>query len=204
MFTGLVQDVGEVVEITDGQSGTTKLVIKSEIFSDDVEIGESISVAGVCLTVSAHNRAASTVEVEVMGETLAKTSLDQLTKGNRLNLERALLATDRLGGHIVQGHVDTTSELIDKRDEPNWHALRLSLPSAFAHYVIEKGSIAIDGVSLTISAVDKTAPQPWFEVSLIPTTLAKTTLSTLEPGMRVNLEFDVLAKYAESMLQSRQ
>ncbi len=203
MFTGLVQGLGEVVDITDGQSGTTKLVIKSEIFSDDIEIGESVSVAGVCLTVSAHNRASSTVEVEVMGETLAKTSLAQLTKGNRLNLERALLATDRLGGHIVQGHVDTTSELIDKRDEPNWHVLRLSLPPAFAHYVIEKGSIAIDGVSLTISAVDKTAPQPWFEVSLIPTTLAKTTLSTLEPGVRVNLEFDVLAKYAESMLQTR-
>jgi riboflavin synthase len=136
-----------------------------------------------------------------MGETLARTSLAKLKKGERVNLERALLAADRLGGHIVQGHVDTTASLLAKRTEPNWHVLRFELAPSAARYVIEKGSIAIDGVSLTVSNVDKSGQPPWFEVSLIPTTLAATTLAGLEPGQMVNLEFDVLAKYTESMLQ---
>jgi riboflavin synthase len=201
VFTGLVQQIGEVVEITSGTDATTKLVITAPMFAGEIKDGESIAISGVCLTVSGHQPDASRIEVEVMGETLARTSLANIKTGVRVNLERALLATDRLGGHIVQGHIDTTASLLAKRTEPNWHVLRFELAPSSGRYVIEKGSIAIDGVSLTVSNVDKSGEPPWFEVSLIPTTLATTTLSDLEPGQIVNLEFDVLAKYAESMLQ---
>lgn len=203
MFTGLVQGLGEVLEVSIGANATTKVTIFSPLLGQDIVMGESIAVSGVCLTVSAKDAKQSTIDVEVMGESLAKTSLSELKAGSKVNLERALLASQRIGGHVVGGHVDTVAELIHKRDEPNWHVLGFDLPADFSRYVITKGSVTIDGVSLTISAVDKTSSRPWFEVSLIPTTLSATTLSDLEVGEVVNVEFDVLAKYVESMLQSR-
>jgi riboflavin synthase len=199
MFTGLVQDIGEISNVGAGSNGTTCLAIKAPMFAGDIKIGESISVSGVCLTVTAHRPKDLEIEVEVMGETLARSSLGDKSVGDKVNLERALLATDRLGGHIVQGHVDTTANVIALRDDPAWRIIEFTLGDDFRKYIVEKGSITLDGVSLTVAGVDKTPGSASFEVALIPTTLNATTLGQLGLDSKVNVEFDVMAKYAESI-----
>jgi len=199
MFTGLVQGVGEISSVGTGSNGTTCLTIKAPMFAGDIKIGESISVSGVCLTVTAHRPKDLEVEFEVMGETLARSSLGDKSVGDKVNLERALLATDRLGGHIVQGHVDTTVNVMALRDDPAWRIIEFTLGDDYRKYIVEKGSITLDGVSLTVAAVDKTPGSANFEVALIPTTLNATTLGQLGLDSKVNVEFDVMAKYAESI-----
>jgi riboflavin synthase len=169
------------------------------MLNDDIKIGESISVSGVCLTVTAHRPKDLEIEVEVMGETIVRSSLGEKSPGTKVNLERALLATDRLGGHIVQGHVDTTANVVALRDDPAWRIVEFTLDDDYRKYIVEKGSITLDGVSLTVAAVDKTPGAASFEVALIPTTLNATTLGQLGLNSKVNVEFDVMAKYAESI-----
>jgi riboflavin synthase len=160
----------------------------------DAAAGSSIAVNGTCLTVVETTDGWFTADV--MAETLARTSLEGARPGSRVNLERPLRMADRLGGHLVQGHVDGTGEVLRRRHSEHWDVVRLSIPDGLSRYVVEKGSIAVDGVSLTVSATD----DGWFDVSLIPTTLEATTLGRIEPGDRVNLEVDVLAKYTERLL----
>ncbi|MFM8599305.1 MAG: riboflavin synthase [Mycobacterium sp.] len=198
MFTGIVEELGEVVALED-LGDSARLTIRGPLVTSDTRHGDSIAVNGVCLTV---------VEVigdgrftaDVMAETLNRSSLAGLAAGGPVNLERAAPVNGRLGGHIVQGHVDGTGEVISRTPSPNWEVVRLSLPPSLSRYVVEKGSITVDGVSLTVSAVGREGSADWFEVSLIPTTLARTTLGVAKPGSRVNLEVDVIAKYVEKLL----
>ena len=159
----------------------------------DAALGDSIAVNGVCLTVAALDGDAFVADV--MAESLRRSALGQLREGSVVNVERALLPTTRLGGHIMQGHVDGTAELLSRTPSQNWEVLRFSLPHDLARYVVEKGSIAVSGTSLTVSAIGA----DWFEVSLIPTTLRDTIFGTMGVGAAVNLEVDVLAKYVEKM-----
>ena len=159
-------------------------------------VGSSIAVNGVCLTVVELDRAAGTFAADVMRETLNRSSLATLATGDPVNLERPVAAGGRLGGHIVQGHVDGTGKVLERTPGDRWQLVRIGLPAALARYLVEKGSIAVDGISLTISAVDDTS----FTVSLIPETLTRTTLGRRAPGELVNLEVDVLAKYVERLL----
>ena len=193
MFTGIVEELGRVVAIEHAQESAV-LRVGGSVVTSDVAPGASIAVNGVCLTVT--DRYDGTVGFDVMAETLDRSSLGALVVGDPVNLERALAATDRLGGHIVQGHVDATAQLLHRTPGDRWEVVRLSLPDAVAHYVAEKGSIAVDGVSLTVSALG----EGFFEVSLIPTTLALTTLGHKQVGNVVNLEVDVIAKYVERLL----
>lgn len=194
MFTGIVEELGEVVG-KDDLCDSARLVIKGPVVTADVRHGDSIAVNGVCLTV---------VEVlpdgqfstDVMAETLDRSSLAALTPGSRVNLERAAAVNSRLGGHIVQGHVDGTGTVVSRVPSANWEVVRIALPAVLARYVVAKGSITVDGVSLTVSALG----DDWFEVSLIPTTLGLTTLGAAPPGSTVNLEVDVIAKYVERLL----
>lgn len=194
MFTGIVEELGEVV-VKDDLCDSARLVIKGPVVTADVRHGDSIAVNGVCLTV---------VEVlpdgqfstDVMAETLDRSSLAALTAGSRVNLERAAAVNSRLGGHIVQGHVDGTGTVVSRVPSANWEVVRIALPAMLARYVVAKGSITVDGVSLTVSALG----DDWFEVSLIPTTLGLTTLGAAPPGSTVNLEVDVIAKYVERLL----
>lgn len=196
MFTGIVEELGEVVGSQD-LGDSARLTIRGPVVTADARHGDSIAVNGVCLTV---------VEVlgdrftaDVMAETLHRSSLGALEIGSPVNLERAAAVNGRLGGHIVQGHVDGTGEVISRAPSQHWEVVRLALPPELSRYVVEKGSITVDGVSLTVSAVG----DDWFEVSLIPTTLGLTTLGGAEPGTRVNLEVDVIAKYVERLLSTR-
>jgi riboflavin synthase len=177
------------------EHGTTSAVLRAHgpLVSSDATHGASISVNGVCLTVV--DRHEGTVSFDVMAETLDRSNLGALAVGDPVNLERAMAATDRLGGHIVQGHVDDTAHLLHRTSGDRWAVVRLSLPSALARYVVEKGSITVDGVSLTVCALGT----DFFEVSLIPTTLALTTLGHKQVGEVVNLEVDVIAKYVERL-----
>lgn len=193
MFTGLVEELGEVVAV-DELEQAVRLTVRGAVVTADAEDGDSIAVNGTCLTVVETDGA--TFTADVMAETLARTSLRGAEPGRRVNLERPLRLADRLGGHLVQGHVDGTGEVLRRTSTPNWDVVRLSLPADLARYVVEKGSISVDGVSLTVSGIGA----DWFEVSLIPTTLASTTLGIVQPGDRVNLEVDVLAKYTERLL----
>jgi riboflavin synthase len=194
MFTGIVEELGQVVDLRQlGDSAV--LTVRGPKVSEDAVHGASISVNGVCLTVT--QRDADVVAFDVMAETLRRSSLGALAVGHPVNLERAMAATDRLGGHIVQGHVDGTAALVSRTPGEWWEVVRLGLPADLARYVVEKGSITVDGVSLTVSAVGA----DFFEVSLIPTTLALTTLGAKQPGDPVNLEVDVIAKYVERLLQ---
>ncbi len=196
MFTGLVEEKGTVTALV--QLGdAVRLTIRGPVVTTDAAHGDSISVNGCCLTVAGLDGDAFTADV--MAESLERTSLGDLVEGSEVNLERALAAGARMGGHIVQGHVDGTGRLIDRTPSENWHVLRFSLPDGLARYLVEKGSITVDGVSLTVVE----AGDEWFSVSLIPTTLADTTLGTRDPGDRVNLEVDVLAKYVERLLAAR-
>lgn len=196
MFTGLVEEIGRVDKL-EPQDDALRLTIGAQKVLTDAKFGDSISVNGVCLTVVEHTDAWFTADV--MQESLDRTGLGQLEVGSPVNLERALAAGARLGGHIMQGHVDGTSRLLSRTSSENWDVLRFSLDAGLARYVVEKGSIAVNGTSLTVSAVG----EDWFEVSLIPTTLAETTHGQLAEGDVVNIEVDVLAKYVEKMLGDR-
>ena len=191
MFTGLVAGTGTVDSLERDGDGM-RLRVRSEL-AGELSAGDSIAVNGVCLT--AVEPDAAGFSADVMSETLRRSSLGPLTSGDAVNLELPLRAGDRLGGHVVQGHVDGVGTVDWVRDEGFSRVVRVSAPAETLRYVVEKGSIAVDGVSLTVSAVDGQA----FEVSLIPETLERTTLGEAEPGRMLNLEVDVFAKYVEKL-----
>ena len=197
MFTGIVEELGRVAAIED-QSDAIRLTIGCTTAVSDAKLGDSIAVNGACLTVAEFDETGFTADV--MQESLDRTSLGGLAVGSPVNLERAVAAGARLGGHIVQGHVDGTGAIVSRTPAEHWEVVRISLPDDLDRYVVEKGSIAVDGTSLTVSALGGDAGSRWFEVSLIPTTLADTVLGTLDAGATVNLEVDVVAKYIEKLL----
>ncbi|MEU6425332.1 riboflavin synthase [Microbispora sp. NPDC046973] len=192
MFTGIVEELGEVVAL-EPQGDSARLTVRGAIVTADAGHGDSIAVNGVCLTVA--DAEGDSFTADVMKETLDRSSLGALRPGSRVNLERAVRADQRLGGHIVQGHVDGTGEVLSREPGEHWEVVRLSLPANLARYVVEKGSIAVDGISLTVADVTDDS----FAVSLIPTTLELTTLGRKQPGEPVNLEVDVIAKYVEKL-----
>ena len=211
MFTGIVEELGHVVRLETVED-SARLTVEAPTVTQDVSLGDSVSVNGCCLTVAAVHGSAFTADL--MAETLARTTLGSQAPGDPVNLERALRATDRLGGHIVQGHVDATAEVLDRHHGEHWDLLRIGLPREIARYVAVKGSVALDGVSLTVVDVEDAqhnapdaSPTPGagasLSVGLIPETLRRTTLGTRRPGERVNLEVDVMAKYAERLLGAR-
>ncbi len=201
MFTGIVEEVGTLV-VRDDQNDSAVLQIRAQKVLEDVGLGDSIAVNGVCLTVTAVD--GDVWSTDVMAETLRRSSLGAAAAGSGVNLERAVTAHTRLGGHMMQGHVDGVGSIVARTPSENWEVVRIALPSGLARYVVEKGSIAVDGVSLTVSAVSAADDaDPWFEVSLIPTTLRETTLGARAPGDPVNLEVDVIAKYVERLLGGR-
>ena len=197
VFTGIVEELGEVVAKEDFRD-FARLVIRGPVVTSDAGHGDSIAVNGVCLTV-VEVLPDGAFSVDVIGETLHRTSLRIIGVGSRVNLERAAAVNSRLGGHIVQGHVDGTGHVVARTPAERWVVVRIALPTALARYVVEKGSITVDGVSLTVSGLG----HDWFEVSLIPTTLETTTLGAVEVGAPVNLEVDVIAKYVERLLDAR-
>ena len=211
MFTGIVEELGRVVRLETVED-CARLTVEAPTVTQDASLGDSISVNGCCLTVAAMH--GSTFTADLMAETLTRTTLGSQAPGDPVNLERALRATDRLGGHIVQGHVDATAEVLDRSHGEHWDLLRVGLPQEIARYVAVKGSVALDGVSLTVVDVEDAqhdapdaSPTPGagasLSVGLIPETLRRTTLGTRRPGERVNLEVDVMAKYAERLLGAR-
>ena len=207
MFTGIVEELGRVVRLETVED-SARLTVEAPTVTQDVSLGDSVSVNGCCLTVTAVH--GSTFTADLMAETLTRTTLGSQAPGDPVNLERALRASDRLGGHIVQGHVDATAEVLDHHRGEHWDLLRIGLPQEIARYVAVKGSVALDGVSLTVvDVVDASADAPVpgagasLSVGLIPETLRRTTLGTRRPGERVNLEVDVMAKYAERLLGAR-
>jgi riboflavin synthase len=215
VFTGIVEDLGEVEDV-DQQGDFARIYIRSSVVTSDARIGDSICVSGVCLTVTgllggttppdppAHEGAARPpipprgFTADVMGETLRHSSLKSLSPGTLVNLERSVRLEDRLGGHLVQGHTDGTGTIQSRVSHADWDVVRISLPPDLARYVVHKGSITVDGISLTVSALSD--PQSWFEVSLIPETLKRTTMGAKQPGDEVNLEVDVIAKYVEKLI----
>ena len=194
MFTGIVEELGEIREIH-READSITLTIRATTVLDDVHHGDSIAVNGVCLTVVEFGDDFFTADL--MQETLVRSSLGQVEVGSKVNLERATAVGQRLGGHIVQGHIDGTGEVISRTPGERWEVVRISLPEQLSKYVVEKGSIAVDGTSLTVSAVG----EGFFEVSLIPTTLTDSVIGSTAVGTKVNLEVDVLAKYVEKMLE---
>jgi riboflavin synthase len=215
VFTGIVEEVGTVVVreelLAGGQVTAAVLRIRAQRVLEGVALGDSIAVNGVCLTVTGvepeGGDGVGVWSTDVMAETLTRSSLGGAVAGQPVNLERAVTPQTRLGGHLMQGHVDGVGHIVARSPGEHWEVVRISLPSGLARYVVEKGSIAVDGVSLTVSAVSD-VPGPdahpdsdaWFEVSLIPTTLRETTLGARAPGEPVNLEVDVIAKYVERLL----
>ena len=198
MFTGIVEEIGEVVAVERG-ADSARLTLRGPLVTSDAVHGASIAVDGVCLTV-VEQPEPSTFTVDVMAETLSRSSLHDVAPGRRVNLERAMRADGRLGGHIVQGHVDGTGTVAARTPGDAWEVVRIDIAPALARYVVEKGSVTVDGTSLTVSGVSAVDdPAPWFEVSLIPTTLELTTLGAKAVGGVVNLEVDVLAKYVERL-----
>ena len=196
MFTGIVEELGSVISF-EPQEDAVRLRIRGPLVTSDAVHGASIAVNGVCLTVVEHGDDEFTADV--MQETLTRSSLGALVQGSPVNLERPVTLQARLGGHLVQGHVDGTGSIISRTPSEHWELVRISLPDALGRYVVEKGSITVDGVSLTVVDADRDS----FTVSLIPTTLALTTLGTKHAGDPVNLEVDVVAKYVERMLDWR-
>jgi riboflavin synthase len=193
VFTGIIEELGEVVEWAPS-SDAARLTVRGPLAVSDAAHGDSISVSGVCLTVV--DAGEDWFTADVMAETIAMSTLKHPAPGTRVNLERAARVGDRLGGHIVQGHIDGTSTVLAVTDGEAWRVVRLSLPDGLAPLVANKGSIAVDGVSLTVSGVGS----DWFEVSLIPETLAATTLGALDTGDSVNLETDILARHVARLL----
>jgi riboflavin synthase len=197
MFTGIVEELGEVVYLTDAGGDSAVLAVRGPVVTSDARHGDSISVNGVCLTVI--DNVDGVFTADVMGESLRRSSLGVLTVGSQVNLERAATVGSRLGGHLVQGHVDGVGRIVAREPADEWEVLRFSLPPALSRYVVEKGSITVDGVSLTVMAVTDDT----FDVGLIPTTLKLTVLGAKSVGDPVNLEVDVIAKYVEKMLGER-
>jgi riboflavin synthase len=210
LFTGIVEDLGEV-EAVEHLGDFARIHVRSSVVTQDARVGDSICVNGVCLTVTgliaARSAPAGTAPpqpspaplgftADVMGETLRHSSLKSVAPGTKVNLERSVRLEDRLGGHLVQGHTDGTASIIGRDPQEDWEVVRISLPASLARYIVHKGSVAVDGISLTVSAIDA----DWFEVSLIPETLKRTTLGTKQPGAEVNLEVDVIAKYVEKLI----
>jgi riboflavin synthase len=199
VFTGIVEEVGEIVDVV-AQEDAARLRVRGPLATSDARPGDSIAVNGVCLTVV--DPADGAFGVDVMGETLRRSSLAGATAGTRVNLERAVAAGARLGGHIVQGHVDGTGTVVERTEHDGWTTVRFRVSDqegggrSLTRYVVEKGSIAVDGVSLTVTEVDDES----FAVGLIPTTLRETTLGEREVGSTVNLEVDVVAKYVERLM----
>ncbi|BBZ14103.1 riboflavin synthase subunit alpha [Mycobacterium branderi] len=186
--------MGEVVD-KDDLGDSARLTIRGPVVTADAGHGDSIAVNGVCLTV-VEVLPGGQFTADVMGETLDRSSLGRLRVGSPVNLERAAALGSRLGGHIVQGHVDGTGQILARTPAEHWEVVRISLPAALARYVVEKGSITVDGISLTVSGLG----EDWFEVSLIPTTRELTTLGSAPVGTPVNLEVDVVAKYVERLV----
>jgi len=210
VFTGIVEEIGTLL-VREDQGDAARLRIRAQKALEGVALGDSIAVNGVCLTVTAAGD--GVWSTDVMAETLRRSSLGALDAGDPVNLERAVTPHTRLGGHLVQGHVDGVGTVLSRTPSEHWEVVRIALPGELARYVVEKGSVAVDGVSLTVSAVsavgvggegaDTADAEPWFEVSLIPTTLRETTLGAVPPGSPVNLEVDVIAKYVERLLGAR-
>jgi riboflavin synthase len=210
LFTGIVEDLGEV-QAVEHLGDFARIHVRSSVVTQDARVGDSICVNGVCLTVTglitSRPAPAGTAPPEpsptpiafaadVMGETLRHSSLKSLSPGTKVNLERSVRLEDRLGGHLVQGHTDGTGTIQSRTSHADWDVVRVSLPADLARYVVHKGSITVDGISLTVSAIE----DDWFEISLIPETLKRTTLGTRQPGDEVNLEVDVIAKYVEKLI----
>lgn len=194
MFTGIVAALGTVVDVADNATGRRIRIEDADIFRD-IAIGDSVAVNGVCLT--AVDVAGDSIAVDIVQESLDRSNLGSLAPGMRIDLERPMLASGRFDGHIVQGHVDGVGILESIVAEGDAHRVRIALTSDLARYVVEKGSVTVDGVSLTVTAV---GTEPWFEVVLIPHTLEVTVLGLRKPGDQVNLEMDVLAKYVERLM----
>jgi riboflavin synthase len=200
MFTGIVEELGEVVSV-EHLGGAARITVRGPRVTADARPGDSIAVNGTCLTVTGLSGGEFTADV--MAETLHRTGLGELAPRTAVNLERSLRVGDRLGGHMVQGHVDGVGTVASRVTGDRWDVLRITVPRGFARYLVEKGSVAVDGVSLTVSALGGgPGEQPWFEVSLIPATLAATTLGRVQAGGSVNLEADVIGKYVERMLRA--
>jgi len=197
MFTGIVEELGEVVHLTDAGGDSAVLAVRGPVVTSDARHGDSISVNGVCLTVI--DNVDGVFTADVMGESLRRSSLGVLSAGSPVNLERAATVGTRLGGHLVQGHVDGVGTILAREPADDWEVLRFALPRELARYVVEKGSITVDGVSLTVMEVTADS----FSVGLIPTTLKLTVLGAKSVGDPVNLEVDVIAKYVEKMLGDR-
>ena len=194
MFTGLVEEIGTVEGLTQ-LDDAVRIAVHAPKVTADAAPGDSIAVDGVCLTLVGNDGGVFTADV--MRETLERSQLGSYAPGARVNLERALAAGQRMGGHIVQGHVDGVGEVVSRTPSAHWEVVRFTLPGRLERYVVEKGSIAVNGTSLTVSAVG----EGFFEVSLIPTTLRETTAGGLAPGDPVNLEVDIVAKYVEKMVR---
>jgi riboflavin synthase len=197
MYTGIVEELGEVVGL-EHLEGAARITVRGPLVISDAAPGDSLSINGVCLTVTAAHD--GTFTADVMAETLSRSSLGDLRPGSPVNLERSVRPDGRLGGHLVQGHVDGVGAIISRSPAEHWDVVRISLPAGLVRYVVEKGSVGVDGVSLTVTATSDAEGPPWFEVSLIPETLRRTTLGRKLPGDTVNLEVDVIAKYVEKLL----
>lgn len=201
MFTGIIEEIGQIVGVAPSGDGV-RLSVQAPTAVTDARHGDSISISGVCLTVVDQNPHGFTADV--MRQTLDMSTLGGFVPGTSVNVERATVAGGRLGGHIVQGHIDGTGTVLNVIPGAQWRVIRIALPSHLAPLVVDKGSIAVDGVSLTVSSVSQPdAPAAWFEVSLIPETLQATTLGERAPGDRVNLETDILARHVERLLAFR-
>src|ERR1700733_5925912 len=198
MFTGIVAELGEIAGI-EQRGDAARLTIRGS--TEGVSPGDSIAVNGVCLTVT--GILDGTFTADVMGETLNRSSLGALTAGAPVNLEQWVRRADRMGGHLMQGHVDGTGTIISRSPAEHWDQVRISLPAGLSRYVVHKGSITVDGISLTVSALGPPGADTWFEVCLIPETLKRTTMGTRQPGEVVNLEVDVIAKYVERLLSGK-
>ncbi|MCG7207973.1 riboflavin synthase [Streptomyces arenae] len=197
MFTGIVEELGEITAV-ENLGDASRFRLRGPVVTEGAQHGDSIAVNGVCLTVVEHEGDEFTADV--MAETLLRSSLGALGVGSRVNLERPTAVGSRLGGHIVQGHVDGTGQVLARTPSEHWEIVKVSLPADLARYVVEKGSITVDGISLTVVE----AGPDYFTVSLIPTTLDLTTLGHKQPGDPVNLEVDVVAKYVERLLANTQ
>ena len=197
MFTGIIEELGELVRWSDTAGDSALIAVRAPLVASDARHGDSIAVNGVCLTVV--DVSGDVFTADVMGETLRRSALGALGPDDPVNLERAATLGTRLGGHLVQGHVDGIGTLLSREPSAHWDTVRFALPPALARYVVEKGSITVDGVSLTVAA----AGPDWFAVGLIPTTLKLTTLGHKEAGDPVHLEVDVIAKYVERLMGDR-
>jgi riboflavin synthase len=197
MFTGIVEELGRVAAIQELPDNAIRITIEGPIVLSDANLGDSICVNGVCLTVA--EQTGDVFTADVMSETINRTTIGDLLAGSQVNLERPVTLSTRLGGHLVQGHVDAVGTVSAREHSENWDVVTITPPKELLKYVVEKGSITIDGTSLTVSAVNDST----FSVSLIPATLEKTTLGIRQIGDRVNLEVDVLAKYVEKLVAAQ-